>query len=151
MRAVIQRVTKAEVLIDQKVHSRIERGLVILLGIDELDLDQDLNYLVTKILNMRIFNDSSGKMNLSLDDINAEILVVSQFTLFASTKKGNRPCYFRSANPNKAKMLYDQFILECSKLIPGKVRSGVFAANMHLQIINDGPVTIMIDSKNKNL
>lgn len=150
MRAVIQRVTKAEVFINNQKKAKIDSGLLVFLGIDELDNLKDLDYLISKITGLRIFNDEYGKMNLSVQDITGEILVVSQFTLFASTKKGNRPSFIRSADPSKAKFLYESFISSCTEVMPGKVKNGVFAANMQLDFINDGPVTIIIDSKNKS-
>ena len=150
MRAVIQRVTKAEVFINNQKKAKIDSGLLVFLGIDELDDHKDLDYLISKITGLRIFNDEYGKMNLSIQDITGEILVVSQFTLFASTKKGNRPSFIRSADPSKAKFLYESFISSCTEIMPGKVKNGVFAANMQLDFINDGPVTIIIDSKNKS-
>ena len=147
MRAIIQRVTNCSVTIDQQLKSQIGNGLLILLGIEEDDTETDIEWLVKKIIQMRIFSDLTGKMNLSVQDINGEILVVSQFTLFASTKKGNRPGFTRSARPETAIPLYEKFIVETEKHFGKKIQTGTFGADMKVQILNDGPVTIIMDSK----
>jgi len=148
MKVVIQRVAKASVTINNEIHAAIAQGLLVLLGICDEDNEEDVNYLVKKIAQLRVFSDEQGKMNCSVTEVNGEILVVSQFTLFADTKKGNRPSFIKAALPEKAIPLYQLFIQEISKEIPC-VKSGVFAANMKVDLLNDGPVTIIIDSKNK--
>ena len=147
MRALIQRVSKASVSVDGKIYSEISKGLLIFLGIEEADTKEDAMFLVKKISMMRIFSDSEGKMNLSLKDISGEVLVVSQFTLHASVKKGNRPSFIRAAKPALASELYEQTI-ELFKAENLEVKSGIFGADMKVELINDGPVTIWIDSKN---
>ncbi len=149
MRVVIQRVSHASVAIEGTLKSKISQGLLIFLGIEEADNQEDIEWLCKKIIALRIFNDEDDKMNLSLQDINGEILVVSQFTLHASTKKGNRPSYIRAARPEKAIPLYEAFIAEMEKLLGKKVESGVFGAMMEVALVNDGPVTISMDSKSK--
>lgn len=149
MKAVIQRVKKASVTIEEKSHSSIAHGLLILLGIEESDTQEDINWLSQKIAQLRIFADENNLMNLSVVEVKGEIMVVSQFTLFASTKKGNRPSFIRSAKPDIAIPLYESFILSIQKLIPTPVQTGVFGADMQIELINDGPVTIIIDTKNK--
>ncbi len=149
MRAIIQRVKKATVTIEEKNHSSIAHGLLILLGIEESDTQEDINWLSQKIAQLRIFADENDLMNLSVIDIKGEIMVVSQFTLLASTKKGNRPSFIRSAKPDIAIPLYESFILSIQKLISAPVQTGVFGADMQIELINDGPVTIIIDTKNK--
>ena len=149
MRAVIQRVKKATVSIDEKTFSSITHGLLILLGIEESDTQEDINWLSPKIAQLRIFADENDLMNLSVIDVKGEIMVVSQFTLFASTKKGNRPSFIRSAKPDIAIPLYESFISSIQKLIPTPIQTGVFGADMQIELINDGPVTIIIDTKNK--
>jgi D-aminoacyl-tRNA deacylase len=149
VRAVIQRVSEAFVAIDGKIHSQIEKGLLILFGVEENENTEDISWLAQKICNLRIFNDEAGVMNLSVKDVEGEILIVSQFTLFASTKKGNRPSYIRSAKTNVAIPIYESFIESISQEIGKTVKSGVFGADMKVTLINDGPVTILIDSKNK--
>lgn len=149
MRTLIQRVTKASVTIENSIHSEIENGLLILLGIEENDSQEDINWLVKKITQLRIFSDSDGKMNLSVLDINGEILVVSQFTLYASTKKGNRPSFIKSAKPEIAIPLYENFISTLNQNSVQEVKTGVFGADMKVGLTNDGPVTIWLDSKNK--
>jgi len=148
MRAVIQRVSKASVTIENKIQGKIEIGLLILLGIEETDTEKDIDWLVRKIIQLRIFSDENGKMNLSLQDVNGDILLISQFTLFASTKKGNRPSFIRSAKPEIAIPLYEQFIIETEKLLNKQIQTGIFGADMKVELLNDGPVTIIIDSKN---
>jgi D-aminoacyl-tRNA deacylase len=149
MRAVIQRVSEASVMIDRKLYSQIKSGLLILLGVEENENTEDISWLAQKICNLRIFNDEAGVMNLSVKDLEGEILIVSQFTLFASTKKGNRPSYIRSAKTDVAIPIYESFIESISQEIGKTVKSGVFGADMKVTLINDGPVTILIDSKNK--
>ena len=149
MRAVIQRVGRASVTIENKLHSSIEQGLLILLGIEDNDDDSDSEWLIQKVINMRIFSDAEGKMNLSIKEINGNILVVSQFTLHASTKKGNRPSFIKAARPEKAIPLYENFLKRLTLESGKECKAGVFGADMKVELINDGPVTIIIDSKNK--
>jgi D-aminoacyl-tRNA deacylase len=149
MRAVIQRVSNASVTINQNLHSSIKTGLVVLLGIEDADTREDADWLCGKILNLRIFNDDEGKMNLSIKDLNGEFLIVSQFTLFALTKKGNRPSFIKASKPEIAIPLYEYFLatLQTTSLLP--VKTGIFGADMKISLVNDGPVTITIDTKNK--
>jgi D-aminoacyl-tRNA deacylase len=149
MRAVIQRVSLASVSIEGKVKSKISNGLLILLGIEEEDNLEDLEWLSSKIVNLRIFNDAKGIMNLSINDIEGQILSVSQFTLHAKTKKGNRPSYIKAAKPEIAIPLYEEFNRKIEFLTGKEVETGEFGANMQVSLINDGPVTIIIDTKNK--
>ena len=149
MRVVIQRVSEASVTIDQKIKSQIGAGLLILLGIEPDDQEADIFWLVKKISNLRIFPDEKGVMNKSIVDKTLEMLVISQFTLFASTKKGNRPSYIRAARPDVAIPLYEKFVKELEQTSQLKVGTGTFGADMKVALINDGPVTICIDSKNK--
>lgn len=149
MRAVIQRVSSASVSIGGVVHSEISEGLLILLGIEETDTDQDIEWLAGKITRLRIFNDEAGVMNLSVKDIDAEAIVVSQFTLHASTKKGNRPSYIKAARPETAIPLYEQFVKQLETELGKSVGTGEFGAMMNVELVNDGPVTIIIDTKNK--
>lgn len=149
MRVVIQRASEASVVIDGKIHGEINRGLVVLLGIEADDTRDDIDWLVRKIIGLRIFNDDDGKMNFSIQDIGGEFLVISQFTLHASTKKGNRPSYIKAARPEAAIPLYEEFIQILRKESGLKVDTGSFGADMKVQLINDGPVTIWIDSKNR--
>ena len=149
MKVVIQRVTKASVVIDNIKVASIQKGLLILLGIVNDDTQEDINWLVRKITNLRIFNDENGVMNTSLLDINGEVIVVSQFTLHASTKKGNRPSYIKAAKPEVAIPLYETFVSTLENEISSKVQTGQFGADMKVELLNDGPVTIIIDSKNK--
>lgn len=149
MRAVIQRVKEASVSINGKVKSSIETGLMILLGIEEADTQEDADWLAQKILNLRIFSDEKGVMNLSIEDAGGNLLVISQFTLWASYKKGNRPSYLRAAGHAHAVPLYEYFV-ERLQLLSGKaVGTGEFGANMQVSLVNDGPVTICMDTKNK--
>ncbi|MDO9136656.1 MAG: D-aminoacyl-tRNA deacylase [Lutibacter sp.] len=150
MRTVLQRVSKASVTIDEKTVSEINDGLLILLGIEEADGKSDIEWLTKKIANLRIFNDENGVMNKSLLEISGEAIVVSQFTLHANTKKGNRPSYIYAAKPEIAIPLYEQFIAELELHLHKKVGSGQFGADMKVALINDGPVTIIIDSKNRD-
>src|SRR5680860_1621726 len=149
MKAVIQRVSRASVTVDGKIISEIKSGLLILLGIEDADSDEDIEWLSRKIINLRIFNDSEGIMNHSLLDIDGDAIVVSQFTLHASTKKGNRPSYIYAAKPEVAIPLYEQFIAQLELQLNKKVGTGQFGADMKVALINDGPVTIIIDSKQK--
>jgi len=151
MRAVLQRVSKAQVTANKTHVQRVGNGLVVLLGITHTDLPEDVDWLIQKIVNMRIFNDENGVMNKSVLDVGGELLVVSQFTLFAQTKKGNRPSYSEAAKHNIAVPLYDMF-LEKATLTMGKpVQCGIFGADMQIDLVNDGPVTIIMDSKNRDL
>lgn len=149
MRAVIQRVSEASVTVDGKVTSEISRGLLVLLGIEPADAGQDIDWLVPKIANLRIFNDPQGIMNLSLQDIGGDIIVVSQFTLMAQSKKGNRPSYIRAAKPETAIPLYEAFVEGMEDFLGKKIGTGIFGADMKVALINDGPVTIWIDTKNR--
>ncbi len=149
MRLVIQRVSSASVSINQQLKSAINQGLLILVGIEDADTLEDINWLCKKVANLRIFSDEDGLMNRSLLDVNGKALVVSQFTLHASTKKGNRPSYIRAARPEVAIPLYEQFINNLSLELGKPVLTGEFGADMQVQLINDGPVTIFIDSKDK--
>ncbi len=149
MRAVIQRVSEASVTVDEKITGSIKNGLLVLLGIEDADSTEDIEWLSSKIINIRIFNDANGVMNISLKDINGDILLVSQFTLHASTKKGNRPSYIRASKPGVAIPLYEQMITQLEKDINKKIQTGTFGADMKVQLLNDGPVTIIIDTKNK--
>ncbi len=149
MRATIQRVTTASVTVDGKVISKISNGLLIFLGIEDADTVDDIKWLSNKIVNLRIFNDEEGVMNLSLQQEEGEALVISQFTLHASTKKGNRPSYIKAAKPEIAIPLYESFVAQLEKDLGKKVRTGVFGADMKVALLNDGPVTIQIDTKNR--
>lgn len=149
MRAVIQRVSKASVTIDNKIYSQVNNGLLVLLGIEDADTAEDIEWLSGKIVNLRIFNDDSGVMNVSVKDINGDILVVSQFTLHASTKKGNRPSYIKASKPEFAVPMYERFLQQLISDLGKKIYSGVFAADMKVELLNDGPVTIVIDTKNR--
>lgn len=149
MRVVIQRVSSASVSIEAKIKSSIAKGLLILLGIEDADTQEDIEWLCKKIIALRIFDDADNVMNLSISAIEGEILVVSQFTLHASTKKGNRPSYIKAARPEKAIPLYESFLLEMEKLLGKKVGSGEFGAMMEVALVNDGPVTIIIDSRSR--
>lgn len=151
MRLVIQRVSSASVEVEEFVVSEIETGLLILAGIEETDTAEDIDWLVKKTCQLRIFNDSEGVMNLDIQEIGGKMIVVSQFTLHASTKKGNRPSYIRAARPETAIPLYEQLIDEFKKVLGGKkVQTGIFGADMQVYLINDGPVTIILDSKNRD-
>lgn len=149
MRVVIQRVLESSVSIGVSIHSQIENGLLILLGIETEDDIDDADWLISKIIGLRIFSDADDKMNLSIEEINGSYLVVSQFTLHASTKKGNRPSYIKAARPEKAVPLYDYFVGQLREKSGKIVRTGIFGADMKVSLINDGPVTIIIDTKNK--
>jgi D-tyrosyl-tRNA(Tyr) deacylase len=149
MRAVIQRVSKASVTINRKIKSEIGSGLLVLIGIEESDNDTDIDWLSNKISQLRIFNDSYGVMNLSVLDVGGSILAISQFTLFAKTRKGNRPSYIWAAHPDVAIPLYNSFVNRLSQLLGKPVYTGEFGAMMQVELINDGPVTIIIDTKEK--
>lgn len=151
MRGLIQRVNYASVAIENQVKSQIGAGLLVLLGIEEEDNQEDIQWLSNKISQLRIFEDDQGQMNLSVNDVDGEIMVVSQFTLHAKTRKGTRPSYSRAAKPDTAIPLYEQFIEQMGKDTGKKIKSGEFGAYMQIQLENDGPVTIMIDTKNKSL
>ena len=149
MRAVIQRVTEASCTVGEVITGAIAEGFVVLLGIEDADTEEDLLWLSQKIAAMRIFGDQNGLMNKALADINGNILLISQFTLFAATKKGNRPGFTRAARPEKAIPLYQAMIKQLSLLLGREVQTGVFGADMKIRLINDGPVTILLDTKNK--
>jgi len=149
MRFVIQRVSEASVKIDGAIYSEIQKGFLVLVGVEELDTKEDAEWLCNKLVGLRIFGDADDKMNLSLQDINGNILLVSQFTLFASTKKGNRPSFIKSAKPKIAIPLYEYCIQQLSQLISKPIKTGQFGADMKVSLINDGPVTILMDSKNR--
>ena len=147
MRIVIQRVNEASVKIDGKIISAIEKGFLVLLGIETEDTSADADYLIQKLINLRVFSDDNGKMNFSLIEVNGDLLIVSQFTLYATTKKGNRPSYIKAARPEQAIPLYEYFLSKTKSQFNGKVLSGEFGADMKVALVNDGPVTILIDSK----
>jgi len=149
MRVVIQRVSEASVTINGKVKSQISTGLLVLLGIENADTDEDITWLCRKISGLRIFNDENGVMNKSVKDVNGEIIVVSQFTLYASTKKGNRPSYIKAAKPDFAIPVYERFVKFLMIESGISIQTGEFGADMKVKFLNDGPVTIMMDSKNK--
>ena len=149
MRILIQRVKNASVTIDRERYSSIDAGLLVFLGIEEADESSDIDFLAAKLINLRLFDDSSGVMNLSAFDTGKEIMIISQFTLHASTRKGNRPSYIRAARPEQAIPLYEKFISRTEELLGRKVSSGIFGAMMEVNLINDGPVTIFIDSKKR--
>lgn len=149
MRVVIQRVSEASVEIENTTKSSIHNGLLILLGIEDIDSIEDIEWLCKKIINLRIFNDDEGVMNRSVLEMNGEILLVSQFTLHASTKKGNRPSYFRASKPQIAIPLYNDFINVLEKELGKPIQTGTFGADMKIKLVNDGPVTIIIDSQDK--
>jgi D-tyrosyl-tRNA(Tyr) deacylase len=150
MRIVIQRVKEASVKIDGEIVSSVKKGMLILTGIEDTDAQEDIDWLTNKIVQLRIFDDENGIMNLSVKEINGEVLVVSQFTLHASTKKGNRPSYIRASKPDFAIPMYEKIILAIENALGKKVGTGKFGAMMDVSLINDGPVTIIIDSKNKD-
>jgi len=150
MRAVIQRVTQASCTVEGRITGEIGIGFLVLLGIEDADTDEDLLWLASKIASMRIFGDENGLMNKALADINGDILLISQFTLFAQTKKGNRPGFIRAARPEKAIPMYEAMIKELEKLTAKKVATGIFGADMKISLLNDGPVTIVMDTKDKD-
>ena len=149
MRVVIQRVLNASVAVDGNEHACIGEGLLVFIGIEDQDTEEDVSWLTNKVTSLRIFSDKFGVMNYSIFDLKKEILLISQFTLHAKTKKGNRPSYIKSANREYAIPLYNSFIKKTSAILGKKVSSGVFGSNMQVQLVNDGPVTIIIDSKNR--
>lgn len=149
MRVVIQRVSETSVTVNKKIIGKINCGLLVFAGFEESDTDEDIEWLSKKIIQLRIFNDSNGVMNLSVKEVNGEILTVSQFTLHALTKKGNRPSYIRAAKPETAIQLYEKFNLKLSEELGKPIQTGIFGNMMDVQLINDGPVTIIIDTKNK--
>ncbi len=149
MRVVIQRVTEASVTVDDTITGKIEKGLLILIGIEDADTMEDIEWLSNKIVNLRIFDDENGIMNKSVLDMNGDILLVSQFTLHAATKKGNRPSYSKASKPELAIPMYERMIQQLKKDLNKKIETGIFGANMKVHLLNDGPVTIFIDSKNK--
>lgn len=149
MRVVIQRVKNASVSVEGKQISSIEKGFLILVGIENVDTKEDVEWLTQKIVNLRVFDDENGIMNKSVVDVDGEILVVSQFTLFASTKKGNRPSYIRASKPDFAVPMYQQFCKKLTQLFGKEIKTGIFGADMQVSLLNDGPVTIIIDTKNK--
>ncbi len=149
MKTVIQRVSKASVTIDGKIKGSIGSGLLILLGIEETDAQEDTEWLSSKIINLRIFNDASGVMNVSVKDSGGDIILISQFTLHASTKKGNRPSYIKAARPETAIPLYEKMIAQLQSDLGKPIQTGSFGADMKVELLNDGPVTIVMDSKNK--
>jgi D-aminoacyl-tRNA deacylase len=149
MRFVIQRVSEASVTIDGVVYSQIQKGFLVLVGVEEIDTKEDADWLCQKLISMRIFADAENKMNLSLQDINGDVLLVSQFTLFASTKKGNRPSFIKSAKSEIAIPFYEYCIQLLTQLLNKPIKTGQFGADMKVSLVNDGPVTIIIDSKNR--
>jgi D-tyrosyl-tRNA(Tyr) deacylase len=149
MRVVIQRVLEASVVVDEKVVGAINNGLLVLLGIEDADTEEDIKWLSNKIVGLRLFDDAEGVMNLSVKDIGGDILLISQFTLMASTKKGNRPSYIKASKPPIAVPLYEQMIATLANDLGKAVQTGIFGADMKVSLINNGPVTITIDSKNK--
>ena len=149
MRVVIQKVKKASVKVNNQLVGQIKNGLLVLAGYEALDIQEDISWMVHKIIKMRIFEDSENKLNFSVVDVNGEILLISQFTLHASVKKGNRPSYIKAADSKKAKQMYDQTISEFETVLKRKISTGKFGANMEVSLVNNGPVTITIDSKIK--
>lgn len=149
MIVVVQRVLSASITIENALRASIQHGVVVLVGIEDADTQEDVDWMASKIVNLRIFNDASNVMNLSIKDVGGEAMIVSQFTLHASTKKGNRPSYIKAAKPSHAIPVYEAFIAEVSKQLEKEVKTGLFGADMKVELINDGPVTIIIDTKNK--
>ena len=149
MKVVLQRVASASVIVEDKIVGEIQKGIVVLVGIENADLQEDIDWLVTKITQLRIFGDENGVMNLSVEEVNGDVLVVSQFTLHAATKKGNRPSYIKAARPEVAIPIYEKFVNTLENKLGKKVPTGIFGADMKVALLNDGPVTIIIDSKNK--
>lgn len=147
MRIIVQRVKKAQVSVEGQVYGKIQQGLLLLVGVGPEDQKEDMDYAVRKLVNMRILSDVEGKMNLSVKDIQGEILSISQFTLFADTKKGNRPAFTGAAKPDVAEAFYQDFNRELAKEVP--VKTGIFGADMQVELVNDGPVTIILDTKNR--
>jgi len=149
MRAIIQRVNYSNVTVNKEIIGKIDKGFLILVGFEDADNDEDIIWLSAKIVNLRIFSDNLGKMNLSIKDVNGDILVVSQFTLHASTKKGNRPSFIYAANPNYANEMYNKFLIQITNDLEKQIQTGKFGADMKIVLENDGPVTIIFDTKNK--
>jgi D-tyrosyl-tRNA(Tyr) deacylase len=149
MRAVVQRVAEANVTIDGQVHAAIAKGLLVLVGIEDADTSEDVDWLSAKMINLRIFDDSNGVMNLSVKETGGDILLISQFTLHAATRKGNRPSYIKASKPEKAMPLYEEMIRRLEKEMDKPIGTGVFGADMKVRLLNDGPVTIIMDTKNK--
>lgn len=149
MRVVIQRVSEASVKVDSIITGAIQKGLLVLVGIEDADTHEDIEWISSKIVNLRIFDDADGVMNLSVKDIDGEILLVSQFTLHAATKKGNRPSYIKASKPDVAIPMYEKLIKQLHKDLGKEIPTGIFGADMKVQLLNDGPVTIVMDSKNK--
>jgi len=149
MKVVIQRVSQASVTVDKKITAEIQKGLLVLVGIEDADTQEDIDWLSGKIVKMRIFGDENDVMNCSVQDIDGDIIVVSQFTLHASTKKGNRPSYIKAAKPDFAIPMYENFVKSVEKEFGKKVQTGIFGADMKVNLLNDGPVTIVMDSKNR--
>ena len=150
MKVVIQRVSSASVTVEGTTVADIQKGLLVLVGIEDADTQEDIEWLIGKIINLRIFGDEDNMMNFSVKDIDGEVIVVSQFTLYASTKKGNRPSYIKAAKPEIAIPLYEQLVQQLEHELGKKIQTGIFGADMKVALLNDGPVTIVIDSKNKN-
>ena len=149
MKVVLQRVASASVTVEDKIVGEIQKGIVVLVGIEDADTQEDIDWLVTKITQLRIFGDDNGVMNLSVEEVNGDVLVVSQFTLHAATKKGNRPSYIKAARPEVAIPMYEKFVNTLENKLGKKVPTGIFGADMKVALLNDGPVTIIMDSKNK--
>ena len=149
MKVVLQRVASASVTVEYKIVGEIQKGILVLVGIEDADSQEDIDWLVTKITQLRIFGDDNGVMNLSVEEVNGEVLVVSQFTLHAATKKGNRPSYIKAARPEIAIPIYEKFVNTLENKLGKKVPTGIFGADMKVALLNDGPVTIIMDSKNK--
>lgn len=149
MRVVIQKVSKASVKVEGKIAGTIDEGLLVLIGIEDADREEDIKWLSNKIVNLRIFNDEDGVMNRSVLDVNGNILLISQFTLHASTKKGNRPSYIKASKPDFAIPMYEKMINQLEADLGKKIQTGIFGADMKVELLNDGPVTIMMDTKNK--
>ncbi|WP_312185946.1 D-aminoacyl-tRNA deacylase [Sphingobacterium sp.] len=150
MRAVIQRVKHASCTVDNRITGQIQKGFMILLGVEEADTIEDLKWLGQKFINLRVFEDEQGLMNKSILDIDGSILLISQFTLFAQTKKGNRPSFIRAAKPDKAKPMYEEMATLLSQLLQKEIQLGIFGADMKIELLNDGPVTIIMDTKDKD-
>lgn len=149
MRAIIQRVSRATVTIEGKIHGQIANGLLVFIGIEDADTGDDIEWLSNKIVNLRIFNDGNGVMNISVKDVNGNILLISQFTLHGSTKKGNRPSYIKASKPEIAIPIYEKMTRQLSNDLGKEIQTGIFGADMKVELLNDGPVTIVIDTKNK--
>lgn len=149
MRVVLQRVASASVTVEDKIVGEIQKGILVLVGIEDADTHEDIDWLVTKITQLRIFGDDNGVMNLSVEEVNGDVLVVSQFTLHAATKKGNRPSYIKAARPEIAIPIYEKFVNTLENKLGKKIPTGIFGSDMKVALLNDGPVTIIIDSKNK--